>query len=248
VSWAVSGDMLGSGSDVGTSVMERLRSAGVTGAPLAAVFHPPRPIDPDTGVRGSLLVVHCFTCSKDLHIMSRLARRLRGAAVRLHRARGERRRLLGHHPVDQPRRPRPGRRLPRGARTRTDGAGRPQPGRRRLPAGRRRAGTGPIPGRDRRPQHRRARPGTVQGRGGRDRRSRQRLGADRRPLVPDLCRVPGRPGAPRGRAPHRRAGPAPAGAASRRRPGGLGGQGRADLRHGPPAQGLCALARRRRPW
>jgi fermentation-respiration switch protein FrsA (DUF1100 family) len=60
-------------------MIQRLRFEGVTGEPLAAVFHPPKPIDPDTGVRGSLLVVHCFTCSKDLNTMSRLARGLAGA-------------------------------------------------------------------------------------------------------------------------------------------------------------------------
>jgi alpha-beta hydrolase superfamily lysophospholipase len=60
-------------------MIQRLRFAGVTGAPLAAVFHPPHPVGPDTGVRGGLLVVHCFTCSKDLHTMSRLARGLAGA-------------------------------------------------------------------------------------------------------------------------------------------------------------------------
>jgi alpha-beta hydrolase superfamily lysophospholipase len=60
-------------------VIERLRFVGVTGEPLAAVFHPPARSDEDNGVRGSLLVVHCFTCSKDLNIMSRLARGLAGA-------------------------------------------------------------------------------------------------------------------------------------------------------------------------
>jgi alpha-beta hydrolase superfamily lysophospholipase len=60
-------------------MIKRLRFPGVTGAPLAGVFHPPHPTDPDTGVRGSLLVVHCFTCSKDLNTMSRLARGLAGA-------------------------------------------------------------------------------------------------------------------------------------------------------------------------
>jgi alpha-beta hydrolase superfamily lysophospholipase len=60
-------------------MIKRLRFAGVTGAPLAGVFHPPAVADPDTGVRGSLLVVHCFTCSKDLHTMSRLARGLASA-------------------------------------------------------------------------------------------------------------------------------------------------------------------------
>ena len=47
-------------------MIQRLRFEGVTGEPLAAVFHPPHPTGPDSGVRGSLLVVHCFTCSKDL--------------------------------------------------------------------------------------------------------------------------------------------------------------------------------------
>jgi alpha-beta hydrolase superfamily lysophospholipase len=60
-------------------MIKRLRFLGVTGEPLAGVFHPPHPADPGTGVRGSLLVVHCFTCSKDLNTMSRLARGLAGA-------------------------------------------------------------------------------------------------------------------------------------------------------------------------
>jgi hypothetical protein len=65
---------------------------------------------------------------------------------------GERRRLRGHHPVDQPRRPRPGRRLPGGVRAWADRTGRPQPrpGRRRrsLPLCRRgRAGGPPRPSR-----------------------------------------------------------------------------------------------------
>jgi alpha-beta hydrolase superfamily lysophospholipase len=60
-------------------MIERLRFPGVTGAPLAGVFHPPNPVDPGQGVRGNLLVVHCFTCSKDLHTMARLARGLAGA-------------------------------------------------------------------------------------------------------------------------------------------------------------------------
>jgi fermentation-respiration switch protein FrsA (DUF1100 family) len=57
-------------------MIKRLRFVGVTGASLAGVFHPPAVTDPDPGVRGSLLVVHCFTCSKDLNTMSRLARGL----------------------------------------------------------------------------------------------------------------------------------------------------------------------------
>jgi alpha-beta hydrolase superfamily lysophospholipase len=60
-------------------MIERLRFRGVTGAPLAGVFHPANPTGPGRGVRGNLLVVHCFTCSKDLHTMSRLARGLAGA-------------------------------------------------------------------------------------------------------------------------------------------------------------------------
>lgn len=60
-------------------MIERLRFRGVTGAPLAGVFHPATSTGPGRGVRGNLLVVHCFTCSKDLHTMSRLARGLAGA-------------------------------------------------------------------------------------------------------------------------------------------------------------------------
>jgi putative redox protein len=60
-------------------MIERLRFVGVTGEPLAGVFHPPSPAGPGGAVRGNLLVVHCFTCSKDLHTMSRLARGLAGA-------------------------------------------------------------------------------------------------------------------------------------------------------------------------
>jgi alpha-beta hydrolase superfamily lysophospholipase len=57
-------------------MVERLAFAGTTGAELAAVFHPADPVGPGGAARGSLLVVHCFTCSKDLHTMTRLARGL----------------------------------------------------------------------------------------------------------------------------------------------------------------------------
>jgi putative redox protein len=57
-------------------MVSRLRFEGSTGAELAAVFHPAEPVGPGGAARGSLLVVHCFTCSKDLHTMSRLARGL----------------------------------------------------------------------------------------------------------------------------------------------------------------------------
>jgi alpha-beta hydrolase superfamily lysophospholipase len=57
-------------------MVDRLRFEGATGAELAAVFHPAEPVGPGGAARGSLLVVHCFTCSKDLHTMSRLARGL----------------------------------------------------------------------------------------------------------------------------------------------------------------------------
>jgi putative redox protein len=48
--------------------------AGSTGAELTGVLH-----RPDGAVRGSVLLVHCFTCSKDLHTVSRLARSLAAA-------------------------------------------------------------------------------------------------------------------------------------------------------------------------
>jgi len=57
-------------------MVERLRFEGVTGAELAGMFHPAEPAGPGGAARGSLLLVHCFTCSKDLHTMSRLARGL----------------------------------------------------------------------------------------------------------------------------------------------------------------------------
>jgi alpha-beta hydrolase superfamily lysophospholipase len=51
--------------------MERITFAGSTGATLSGVLHLP---DGDT--RGSVLLAHCFTCSKDLHTITRLARAL----------------------------------------------------------------------------------------------------------------------------------------------------------------------------
>ena len=48
-----------------------LTFAGSTGAQLEGVLH-----EPDQGARGSILLAHCFTCSKDLHTMTRLARGL----------------------------------------------------------------------------------------------------------------------------------------------------------------------------
>jgi putative redox protein len=53
---------------------EHLTFTGAAGAELAAVVR--RPEGP---VRGSALLAHCFTCSKDLHTTSRLARALTDA-------------------------------------------------------------------------------------------------------------------------------------------------------------------------
>ncbi|MFP4634503.1 MAG: alpha/beta hydrolase family protein [Nitriliruptoraceae bacterium] len=50
---------------------EQLTFPGSTGATLAGVLH-----RPEGSVRGSILLAHCFTCSKDLHTMTRLARGL----------------------------------------------------------------------------------------------------------------------------------------------------------------------------
>lgn len=47
---------------------------GSTGAPLSGVLHVP-----DGQARGSILLSHCFTCSKDIHTMTRLARGLEEA-------------------------------------------------------------------------------------------------------------------------------------------------------------------------
>jgi pimeloyl-ACP methyl ester carboxylesterase len=47
---------------------ERLSFVGAGGAPLSAVIR-----RPEGTVRGSVLMAHCFTCSKDLHTTTRLA-------------------------------------------------------------------------------------------------------------------------------------------------------------------------------
>jgi fermentation-respiration switch protein FrsA (DUF1100 family) len=48
-----------------------LHFPGSTGATLAGVLHTPA-----ERARGSILLAHCFTCSKDVHTMTRLARGL----------------------------------------------------------------------------------------------------------------------------------------------------------------------------
>ncbi len=53
---------------------ESLSFPGSTGDPLSGILHVPE----DTA-RGSVLLAHCFTCSKDLHTMTRLARGLEEA-------------------------------------------------------------------------------------------------------------------------------------------------------------------------
>lgn len=45
-----------------------LTFAGSTGAQLEGTLH-----EPESDARGSILLAHCFTCSKDLHTMTRLA-------------------------------------------------------------------------------------------------------------------------------------------------------------------------------
>lgn len=50
---------------------ETVTFIGAAGQPLAAVVR-----RPDGPVRGSVLMAHCFTCSKDLHTLTRLARSL----------------------------------------------------------------------------------------------------------------------------------------------------------------------------
>lgn len=48
-----------------------LRFPGSTGARLSGVLH-----TPGQRARGSILLAHCFTCTKDVHTMTRLARGL----------------------------------------------------------------------------------------------------------------------------------------------------------------------------
>ncbi|MEL6983029.1 MAG: alpha/beta fold hydrolase, partial [Actinomycetota bacterium] len=50
------------------STIEPIDFVGSQGATLAARLH-----TPDGRARGSILLAHCFTCSKDLHTMTRLA-------------------------------------------------------------------------------------------------------------------------------------------------------------------------------
>jgi predicted alpha/beta-hydrolase family hydrolase len=54
--------------------LETLTFVGAGGAPLSAVIH--RPEGP---AKGSILMAHCFTCSKDLHTSTRLAKSLAAA-------------------------------------------------------------------------------------------------------------------------------------------------------------------------
>lgn len=56
------------------SETEALHFSGSTGAQLSGVLH-----RPEGAARGSVLLAHCFTCSKDLHTMTRLARGLSDA-------------------------------------------------------------------------------------------------------------------------------------------------------------------------
>ena len=51
--------------------METISFPGSTGAALSGVLHVP-----DETARGSVLLAHCFTCSKDLHTVTRLAKAL----------------------------------------------------------------------------------------------------------------------------------------------------------------------------
>lgn len=53
------------------SPTEHITFAGSTGAALSGVLHLP-----DGQAGGSVLLAHCFTCSKDLHTITRLAKRL----------------------------------------------------------------------------------------------------------------------------------------------------------------------------
>lgn len=56
------------------SQTEELQFPGSTGATLSGVLH-----TPEEAARGSVLLAHCFTCSKDVHTMTRLARGLSDA-------------------------------------------------------------------------------------------------------------------------------------------------------------------------
>lgn len=50
---------------------EPLRFVGSQGHELAGILH-----RPDGPTKGAVLMAHCFTCSKDLHTMTRLAKGL----------------------------------------------------------------------------------------------------------------------------------------------------------------------------
>lgn len=54
---------------------EKVSFPGSTGARLAGVLHLPQ-----GQPAGSVLLAHCFTCSKDLHTLTRLARGLSAAS------------------------------------------------------------------------------------------------------------------------------------------------------------------------
>lgn len=56
---------------------QELRFPGSTGAHLSGVLHVPE----ERPARGSVLLAHCFTCSKDIHTMTRLARGLEDAGL-----------------------------------------------------------------------------------------------------------------------------------------------------------------------
>jgi putative redox protein len=59
---------------------EKVSFVGSAGAELSGVLH-----SPDEGAKGSVLLAHCFTCSKDLHTMTRLARGLSDAGYAVFR-------------------------------------------------------------------------------------------------------------------------------------------------------------------
>lgn len=65
----VTGTRADYGARWGRMETETVNFVGAAGQPLAAVVR--RPTGP---VRGSVLMAHCFTCSKDLHTTTRLAR------------------------------------------------------------------------------------------------------------------------------------------------------------------------------
>jgi alpha-beta hydrolase superfamily lysophospholipase len=60
-----------SADEVVTATAEEVAFPGSSGAHLAAVLHLP-----DDNVAGSVLIAHCFTCSKNLHTTTRIARAL----------------------------------------------------------------------------------------------------------------------------------------------------------------------------